>query len=226
MTFRRFVISFLALIALAGCAQIENNTISNETSASDASWTRVNKETFWHKDDFVDENTSYFPEIAFEHPSTWKFNCCGDTETSSIHLLCSDDYDNYSSTPRGMAGIAPSMDEICGKKYVSIINHALAGCPSSHKWDCGREGVVEKTVQQKYDDEMNGIRTETGTVILPQKHIPSLNVDAFAYAKNDQSRSYLINLGNEIIDIEFFLSPEVNDAFIDKFFSHMTWDKE
>ncbi len=184
---------------------------SQISSATNASWVRIDKQTFWHNDSYFVDDTYGFVDIAFEYPSQWKFSCCGDMDHGSAHRICSNE--SYDETSRW-----------CEKAHITILEWGLGGCPSG-KWDCGIDQWIPKTAQQKYDDEVNNIRANTGTVILPEMHLPAVGADAFVYAKNDLTRSYLINLGDNVIDVEFSLSEEIDEDFITDFFSRVVWDR-
>ncbi len=206
------------LLLLSACSSnpttVQNN--SNDSSSSSiqssqtasvapASWVRIDRQTYWHNDDYFTDDSYNFPAIAFEHPSNWKFNCCGDMDNASQHLLCADD--------------------ACDKAYVKITNYGLRGCPSG-KNDCSIDEVVSKTAQQKYDELAASIQADAHNQILPAIHLQGLDVDALAYTKNAQSRVYLMNLSDDVLEVEFLSGVETDDGFVAEFLSRLTWDRD
>lgn len=197
-------------VSESGSSSMQSSQISSTTKVS---WVRVDRQVDWPK--------GYkFPAISFQYPLGWKFNCCGDMDYASQHLLCP----NEKQDDKSHAYVS-TFKESCSKNYISITDYVLAGCPT-RKPNCSIDEQKSKTAREKYDELVNSIRTNTDAQILPIMHLPKLGTDAFVYTKDNHLHSYLMNLGNDVIEVEFSSTGAVDDTFVADFFSRMTWDRK
>lgn len=87
----------LSLVLLSSCTQPtievdstsrENSVISlQQTHTWSDEWREINHENFWSNSWAIIWWNYIFPDIAFSYPENWEFECCGDTDAASFHLL-------------------------------------------------------------------------------------------------------------------------------------------
>ncbi len=202
--------SAILLLLISGCSgnpKTVDNTAHESMQSSiqnsqmpgvmTGSWIRVDRQADWPAD-------YKFPSISFEYPSGWNFRCCGDMDHASQHTLCADD--------------------ACDKTYVKITDFGLRGCPASNP-QCGIDEQGTKTAQQKYDELVSEIRADSTMQILHVDAVPALGKSAFRFENADHVRSYLVNLGDAVIEVAFPQNLVMNGNFVNEFLSRMTWDR-
>ncbi len=106
-----------------------------------------------------------------------------------------------------------------------ITDYALAGCTGG-KPTCSIDERESKTAQQKYDELVSSLRSNTDVEILHVDGVSGLQKSAFRYENSDRVRSYLVNLGDDVLEVAFSQSLVMNGEFVNEFLSRMTWDRE
>ncbi len=173
-------------------------------SVSSEPWIRVTKKAFWHNTSLFAHGGYSFPDISFEYPADWFFECCRDMDHASEHLLCA--------------------DEGCDTRYVSVTAYGLAGCPAQ-KPSCSLDEREPKTASQKYDELIDAVRRDSTALVLSAGYAPGLTMEVFRYERADHSRVHIIPLDTSIVEIVFSNSVVANEPIIDEFMSRITWDR-
>lgn len=87
----------LSLVLLSSCTQSTTEVDSTSTANPVTStiqtetwiheWKEINHENFWNNSWVIRWWGYAFPDIAFSYPESWEFECCGDIDSASFHLL-------------------------------------------------------------------------------------------------------------------------------------------
>lgn len=187
---------------------LQNNNLlkkENEFKISDK-WTLVSHGNFWNNPNlFVNRNYN-FPKIEFSYPDNWDFKCCNDTDQASTHMIYSSK-DHNKSLP-----------------YIRITDYVLSGCPTSQS-NCSLDKTVKISADGKFNRLTSTIPAED---VLSKIKLNSLDTTAFAFNKleegNKTSKGYLINLGNDVIEIDFVNYELIGDTFIEKFLNRISFE--
>jgi hypothetical protein len=180
----------------------ETDNLKNKFSISDE-WTLVSHDNFWNNPNIFSNSNYKFPNIKFSYPDNWDFQCCGDTDYGSTHII-------YSSKEKNKA-----------LPYVRIISFSLNGCPDSQK-NCSLDKTIKISANEKFNNLISVIPSAD---ILPKVKLNNLNVNILAYKKSEEngrlSRGYIINIKDSVVEIAFVNYELLGDAFIENFLSRI-----
>lgn len=185
----------------------KENEIRNDLEISD-NWTIVNHENFWDNTSFFAHKNYNFPTIEFSYPENWEFGCCNDMDYASTHIIYSSKYRD-TSLP-----------------YIRITDYILSGCH-----DLKKTCALDKTVKLTADEKFNRLKSIISKdQILPEKEIKKLNIKAFVFKKTEKegnfSMSYLINLKEDVIQIDFVNYEMLEENFIDNFLDRVIFESK
>ena len=186
-----------------------------ETKTSDRieisnKWVEVNRANFWNNPDLFAGGKYRFPNIKFFYPVGWKFSCCNDMDTASIHNI-------FSSQKADTA-----------HPYIRLTDYNLTGCPNA-EGSCSIDKQVKVTATEKFQQLISAIPV---TSVLTEAKVTNLNTTAFVYqgqeANGKLSKAYIINLGNDVIEVDFVNHELINnsEAFIEDFLKSLSFEQE
>lgn len=169
-------------------------------------WTLVSHYNFWNNPNVFKTTPYNFANIKFSYPENWEFQCCNDMDHASTHTI-------YSSKNRDKS-----------LPYIQITDYVLSGCPISQK-KCSMDKLIKISASEKFNQLISDIPK---TSILPKIKLNNLNDTAFVFNKSEEdgkiSKSYLINPGNDVIEIDFVNYEILGDKFIDNFLNRISPD--
>ncbi len=170
-------------------------------------WKEITHANFWKNPELFATPDYKFANIKFSYPSSWKFDCCGDTDRGSAHFI-------FSSEEK--KGDSP---------YISIMDYSLRGCPSGET-TCAMDKQVTKMPKEKYDDLVEAIQADAK--VKPKKSLKGLGVEAFNYEYADEkgmkTDSYIFKTGEDVVIISFGHYDEFESGFIDDFLGKIEKD--
>lgn len=183
-----------------------SSSVNKSVSEISNKWVLVSHGNFWSNPNFFANRNYKFPNITFSYPDNWKFQCCGDTGNSSEHLI-------FSSENRDMS-----------LPYIRITDHVLSGCSDAQK-SCSLDKAVKVTADEKFRQLVSFVPEED---ILPKLRLEKLNTVAFVYNKHEKnntlSKGYIINLGNDVVGIDFINYELLSDTFIENFLNRIAFE--
>lgn len=188
---------------------VKNIDLEKENSVKTSDkWTSVSHENFWNNPNLFANRDYKFPNIEFSYPSDWKFQCCNDTNNGSTHII-------YSSKDRDKS-----------LPYIRITDYVLSGCPSL-KNDCSIDKIVKLTANEKFSRLISAVSSDN---ILPKLELKNINTSAFVFNKTEKdditSRAYIINLGNDVIQVDFIDYKSLDDKFIENFLNRIYFENK
>lgn len=166
------------------------NETEHEIEASDKNeifdkWVEINHSNFWNNPSLFAGRKYNFPNIKFSYPEGWKFSCCNDMDSASVHNIFS------------------SQESDTTLPYIRLTDYSLKACPNMED-ACPFDVQVRMTATEKFKQLTSAI---PATSVLPEAKITNLNITAFVYQKQEEngksSKVYLMNLGDDVIEIDF-----------------------
>jgi hypothetical protein len=171
-------------------------------------WTLVSHYNFWNNPNVFLRSAYNFPNIKFSYPENWEFKCCGDMDYGSEHFI----------------NLSKNHDK--SMPYIRITDYILSGCTNS-KNDCPIDKTVKLTANEKFNRLISSVASDK---ILPKLELKKLNTNAFVYNKterdNKSSKAYMINLGNDVIQVDFINYELLDDKFIKNFLNRISFENK
>lgn len=198
----------LSSIAMSG--------IGHETKTSDRieisdKWVEVNHANFWNNSNLFANGKYHFPNIKFSYPEGWKFSCCNDMDSTSVHNIFS------------------SQKSDTTLPYIRLTDYSLVACPNTEV-SCSLDKQVKVTALEKFKQLTSSIPTSS---VLSETTLSNLNKTvAFVYQKQETSgklsKVYLVNLGDGVIEIDFVNYELINnsESFIGDFLKNFSFERE
>lgn len=169
-------------------------------------WTLVSHYNFWSNPNFFKRSAYEFPNIEFSYPENWEFQCCNDMDHASTHII-------YSSKNRDKS-----------LPYIRITDYVLSGCPDSQD-RCSLDKIVEITADEKFNRLTSVVPIAD---VFPKTELNNLDTTAFVYNKPEEnsmaSKGYIINLGNDVIEVDFVNYELLGGAFIENFLNRISFE--
>lgn len=183
------------------------NESNSQTIAVSEDWKLVSYDNLWNNPQVISKPPYNFPNVKFYYPGNWTFRCCGDMDHASEHFI--NPPNRNSSSP-----------------YIRITDFVLTGCPNSQS-SCALDKTIKLSANEKYRQLISAISSEN---ILPKIRIEKLEVDAFVFKKTEKSgqisKAFLINLGNDVMEVDFINYELLGDSFITKFLNNVSPDSK
>lgn len=185
--------------------EASNSKPSNKIEISNK-WTLVSHSNFWNNPNLFTNANYKFPDIDFSYPDNWEFECCGDMDHSSEHIIYSSK-DHNKSLP-----------------YIRITDYALTGCPNSQN-KCSLDETVTVTASEEFNRLTSTISVSD---VLEKIKLDKLNTMAFVYKKsegnNKFSKGYIINLKDSVLGLDFVNYELLDSTFIENFLNHISFE--
>jgi hypothetical protein len=172
----------------------------------------------WKRFVFPGDERNYYHTLEISYPSNWYFECCGDSDTSSTHMVNpfqSSERENFSNT---------------NKPNVIITEFSLALCQDGTS-SCEIDKVKPVTPAQFYNFKKSDIVNNKefydyydGMVASGTKVIANLNTTADVFVgtyREKPVRSYLLNSGKGIVMISFVDYEKLPTNFESNFLAHL-----
>ena len=167
-----------------------------------------------------------FPQTDYHHsvnimlPSTWKFDCCGDTDSFSAHSIYpTSSENNLETTP-----------------YITVYDFALFGCPNGEYGNCSIDQLQKVTPQQYMTSVTNYLNESgeapgflSGFTSLKKNgtvQLPHFGTNAIIYSGISPSHKfaalYIFQSSKGVIGVVFQQSQIFDPIFITEFLNRIT----